>query len=302
MANVETSYFFPPQWNYRVGGPISLGNILSDPKQPQRALNDEQKKTLPKLIVDDTKPNFKAVIAAKHALSAGVGSSLLQLFGFSADVSFERSKKRIWTIEADKIHVQEIDPKPLYVEDCFQHPDVLDHMQRAKAKQLYMIVGVMAAEAATVSSDVGKRHLFGGRFGISAVPAGGVPVDANVSASTEREEDAQASFGASDFILGYKLREITFLLEEKKVVSMKDVKKGTLLDDAASEEDPGGVDSDHQNREVVARCVQLEEERVGPDDFEFVGLEGDITADGESMHHRVEFAVPIYAEYANEGD
>src|SRR5271163_4901824 len=116
MTNVETSYFFPPQWNFHVGGPIALGNILSNPKEPQNAINDEDKEALPKLIIDDTKPNFKAVISAKTAASAGVSSSLLQLFGFSADVNLERSKKRIYTIEAKKLHVQEINPKPLYVE------------------------------------------------------------------------------------------------------------------------------------------------------------------------------------------
>ncbi|RMZ76079.1 hypothetical protein DV737_g4976, partial [Chaetothyriales sp. CBS 132003] len=130
IANVDTSYFVPLQWNFHVGGPIALGNILSNPKEPQNSINDEDKGALARLMINDTKPNFKAVITTRAVTSAGLSSSLLQLFGFSANVKVKRSKKRAYTIEAQTLHVQEINPKPLYVEKRLKRADATDHMDR----------------------------------------------------------------------------------------------------------------------------------------------------------------------------
>jgi hypothetical protein len=177
---------------------------MYDPKAPQYALNDEDRQPLPKLFIDDLKPQFKATITDDRAKSAGIGSSLLQLFGFSADLNAERSKKRIWTIEAEQLLTQEINPKSSYVETCFKHSEVQNFLQKTNfRKELYMIIGIMAVSSATVSSEIGRKHLFGAKLGASFGPVTfGVPLDAHLNGSTSAERGTQASFGKSDFILG----------------------------------------------------------------------------------------------------
>jgi len=203
MANVQTSYFFPPQWTFQAGGPISLGNILSDPKAPQYALNDEDRQPLPKLFVDDTKPHFAVTITDNSAKSAGIGSSLLQFFGFSADLNVERGNTLTWTIEAEELATQEINPKASYVETCFKHPEVQSFLRKTKfRKELYMITGIMAVSSATVSSEIGKKHLFSAKLGASLAPVATVPLDAHVSGAISSDHGKQAAFGKSDFILG----------------------------------------------------------------------------------------------------
>jgi len=302
MTNVETSYFFPPQWNYHVGGPIALGNIISNPREPQNAINDEGKEPLPKLSIGDTKPDFEAVITAQTVISAGIGSSLLQLLGISADVDFERQKIHQFTIKAKKLHVQEINPKPLYVEKCFLHSDVADYLARYKAKRLYMIIGIMAVTSATVATDIGKERRFEAKLGASFVAAG-TPLDANVHGSARNNKGAKASFGESDFILAYKLREISYLKEKKTIGKMTDVKKGTVLDDKYR----GGEMSDQVpdgEGEMVLKFVSLEEEAVSASDFEFVGLRGEVSsgANSDKGAEVVEFVLPTYEDELDEDD
>jgi hypothetical protein len=291
MANVEPSYFLPPQWNYHLGGPIALGNILSNPKEPQYAINDEDRQPLPPFTINDTKPSFKATITTKSATSAGIGSSLLQLFGFSADVNVSRAKNRTYTIEAKNLTVQEINPKPLWVEKCFTRADVADHIKRYGPKRLYMIIGIMAVESASVASDVGKKSLFESKIGASFV-AGGAPLDANVHGSVERERGTTASFGESDFVLGYKLREITYLREKKEVGVMKDVKGGVLDDDDG--EGIGKEADEEKNEEAMElKFVRLEEDSVGADDFEYVGLQASAEGGGGDSF---ELVLPMYED------
>lgn len=204
MTNVEVSYFLPPQWNFHLGGPLGLGNIIYDPKAPQFAINDEDRLPLPKLFIDDEKPTFKAVLAESRANSAGIGSSLLQLFGISADIKFERSNKRIWTIEAETLHIQEINPKPLWVEKCFQQQEVQQELKRTKyRKDVYIVTGIMAGSNASVSCEIGKWRLVDAKLGVNmAAVTGGVPLDVHVEGSASSERTTEASFEKSNFILG----------------------------------------------------------------------------------------------------
>jgi hypothetical protein len=278
MANVVISYFFPPQWNFEYGGAISLGNIIDDPNMPQNALNEEDRQPLPRLTVNHTKPLFKATISVDLQQSAGLGTSLLQLFGFGADIKAERGKTRVYTIEAEKLLTQEINPLSTYVEKYFNHAEVKSHLERTGFRDLYMVVGIMAASTATVSSDIGRKRLFEGKVGANFAPAG-APVALEASASHKSETRAQVSFGKSDFILGYRLRKITYM-KTGRLKKMEDVKRGTVLDD----------DAELQSPEMIydVNFHRLEEKEIDAREFE---LESVIVEDEESGE-KFEFVVP----------
>ena len=273
MANPEPSYFFPPSWNFQLNGAIKLGNIITDPKKPQSYLNEDNRSPLPALIIDHTKPTFHATITADTTRSAGVGSSLLQLFGFAADLTLERGKHTTWTIAAEQLLTQEIDPKPAWVETCFAHPEVQRELQQAKYRRdLYMVVGVMAASAATVSSEVGTRRLFATKLGVNLAPvAGGVPVEVHVEGKVGGEKGVEAGFGKSDFVLAYKIRKISYL-KTMRVKKMSDVTKGTVLDgDAVGEE---------VEKEAVFELLKLDADDVGADEFDLEAVTARVDAPG----------------------
>src|SRR5271156_6446967 len=127
MANLVTTYFFPPQWDFELGGEIALGNIIADPLKPQEALNEDKKETLP-TVKEKGKPDFKATITVDLTQSVGLGTSLLQLFGFGVDVKAERGKTRIYEITAKNLVKQEINPQATWAEKCFKHDEVAAHL------------------------------------------------------------------------------------------------------------------------------------------------------------------------------
>lgn len=287
MANETKSYFFPPQWNYQLGGPIALGNIIADPKKPQICLNDEDpnRPPLPRLTVDHSKPDFKAKIVADTSVSAGIGTSLLQIFGFGVDLSAEHGKKRTYVIDARDILTQEIEPKDSFVEACFKDPATERYLRSKRfRREVYMITGVISATDATVSTGDETRKLFDGQVGVdfTAASGGAAPLGLHVKSGTKKENSSEASFGRSSFILGYRLRKISYL-KNIRVKNQDDFREQAVLDDG-----DGPADGDNIVEEAVFEG--LEEDFVDADEFDFdyassQGNESDLT-----------FIVPIEAE------
>ena len=279
MANTVTSYFFPPEWDFEYGGAISIGNIISDPKEPQYALNRDERLDLPPFLVNKRRP-FKATITVDSKQSAGVNMSLLSFLGFDGDSTFERSKKQVYTIEAKERLTQQIDPDAAYVEACFKQTAVAKHLQKTKFKDLYMIIGIMAATSATVTSQSIRRRLFGGKLGVDFTPAG-APVGAGIHGSVESGTEAEVTIGESDFILAYRLRKITYL-KEGKVKKMADVLgNGTVLHKHGRSEAPEKV---HE-----AQFVRLEEKEIGSEEFEFTSVKACDEDDGKFF----ELVIPV---------
>ena len=288
MADEVTSYFFPPKWHFQVGGPVALGSIIEDPKKPQASLNYEEPnpQPLPRLTVDHSKPDFKTKIVADTSVSAGIGTSLLQIFGFGVDVDVERGRRRVYEIEAEQLRTQEIEPVQSWVEKAFAYEEVQRVLRKNKFRiDLYMITGIKSATKASVSTDIGRRVLFNTKFGIDlTVPTGGAaPIGLNVKGGTKIDRSTTASFGASDFILGYRLRKITYVKFSRKM-RMDDVLKGTVLDGDAKAQRPETVDD--------AEFIRLEDEDIGADEFELSSVVAQIEGDEQAL----EFVVPEIEE------
>jgi hypothetical protein len=278
MANVVKSYIFPPQWNFEYAGAICLGNIIYDLKNPQYSLNEDNQEPLPRFIVDHRKPQFKAKIMVDSKQSTGLGTSLLTLFGFDVGVRAERSKNLEYVVEAEQLLTQEINPLPSYVKACFEHEEVAEYLKDTNyRKDLYMITGIMAARSAMVSSDVGRKHLFEGKAGFNLAPAGN-PVGIDAHASTSSGQVVQASFGKSDFILGYRLRKITW--SKKGFKKMEDERQGVVLEDG---EEPEAAATRYE-----ADIIRLEEGEIGSAEFELPS----VTAQNEGTGETFEFVLP----------
>jgi hypothetical protein len=278
--NKVKNYFFPPQWDFDHNGPISLGNILADPKSPQCAINKDGQLPLPSFFKNKRIPKFKAKITADSKQSAGLNHSLLSLFGLNADITYERSKTQVYTIEAESRLTQEIDPSAEYVKACFGQPSVKRHFAEKGYKDVYMITGIMTATKATVSNREARRTLFGGRLGISGA-AVGVPLGVGVETQNEGGGKAQVEIGASDFVLAYRLRKITYL-KVGRVKNMVDVKgKGTVLD--------GDAKAEELEMEYEAKFVRLEGWEIGAEEFELEGVQARDEEGGQSF----EFVIPV---------
>ncbi|ETN39161.1 uncharacterized protein HMPREF1541_05384 [Cyphellophora europaea CBS 101466] len=284
MANEETSYFFPPKWHFQLGGPIALGSIIEDSRKPQASLNygEPNPQPLPKPTVDITKPNFKATIVIDTSVSTGIGTSLLQIFGFGVDLDAERGRRRVYEIEAELLRTQEIEPEQDWVKKAFANEEVQRVLRRNKFRiDLYMITGIMSATKASVCTDSDRRVLFNAKVGVDlTVSTGGTaPLGVNVKGGTKVERSTKASFGASDFILGYRLRKITYVKFSRKI-RMEDVLKGTVLDGDAKAPKPETVDD--------SEFLRLENEDIGADEF---GLNSAI-AQTEGNEHTLAFGIP----------
>ena len=204
----------------------------------------------------------------------------------------ERSKTTKWTVKAEELLTQEINPKPAYVETCLKKLNEQGHLKKPMfSGELYMIVGIMGATNATVSNEVGQKRLFGGKIGanLAVVTGGAAPLDVHAKAQMAAERGAKASFGKSDFVLGYKLRKITYL-RSFKVSALKDVKgKGTVLDE---NEVPQAAEVE---KETEVKFIRLEEDAVGSEEFELADVAAQVVGDNGGGN-RLKFVLPVNAE------
>ena len=259
MTNVHKFYFFPPQWDFELGGLVQLGNIIKDPKRPDEPLNDENREALPPLAVNTKKPLFEAKIAVDSTNSIGAGVSLAQLFGI--DFKAEKKKATVWTVKADQVLTQEIRPKDSYVEKCFLHDEVKAYLEKTKfRKDLYMIIGIKAASSATVSSEAGSNTFLGGKVSVNPAAASGVPIDVHAQASTSNNANTTAAFGKSEFILAYRLRKITYL-KTQRVKNNEDYDRGTALDNETPTAEIEMIDE--------AKFLRLEQKDTDHEEFNY---------------------------------
>jgi hypothetical protein len=283
MANPTLSYFLPPQWEFEhETGPILLGNIISNPKVPQYALNADERLPLPPFFLNKRKPSFKVTLTVDSTQTAGLDLSLFSLFGFDGGFDVERGKKQTYTINAVERLTQEINPRTEWVEECFKLPAIVNHLQDKGYKDLYLITGIMAAMSATVESHSKKKQLFGGKVGAN-LAAAGVPLGVGFHASASNDNEAEASIGKSDFILAYRLRKITYK-KRHKLKNMVDLHKGAVLDKDSTEPLPEVV--------YYPEGVKLEEDDVEAEEVRLAS----VTAHDEENRDEFEFVIPVDEE------
>jgi hypothetical protein len=173
MANPTLSYFLPPQGeSEHETGPVLLGNIISNLKVPQYALNADKRLPLPPLFLNKRKPSFKVKLTVDSTQNAGLDLSLFSLFGFDGGFDVERGKRQTYTIDAVERLTQEINPSTEWVVECFKLPAIVKHLQDKGYKDLYLITGIMAAMSATVESHSKRKQLLGVKAGVNFAAAG----------------------------------------------------------------------------------------------------------------------------------
>lgn len=283
--NEEKHYFFPPKWDFNHDGPISLGNILADPRTPHHAITRDSHLPPLSFSINSRTPKFKVKLECNPKQSPGINLSVLSLFGLGTDAPFDRCNKQEYIIEAESRLMQEIDPSAECVKACFEQPAMKRHFVEKGYKDVYMITGIMAATKATVSSRSARRTLFGGRLGVNGA-AVEVPLGVETNPLNKGGGEAKVAMGKSDFVLAYRLRKITYLKGRRVKIIEEDLKgkwKRTVLNGDVNGE------TGEPETEYDAKFVRLDGAHVGAEEFDLAG----VGARDEDAEEAFEFVVPL---------
>jgi hypothetical protein len=261
MASQRKTYILAPNWEFHPDGPIALGSIITDPKNPARSLNKTNRVPIePHLITTSPKENWSIRREDLLACNGGIWASFLApLLGVGADVSTNVARHSDETYKCERLDTVYFQPDEEYLILSLKNPVVQGYIKKTWfEKSVYMVTGVKIAHGASVETGAGSG--FGGEVGITfgAEPVAAVPVHGGPSVTLEKSSKETTSFtGSQPFVLGYQLIKIT---SKKGGPVDKDYNKLALLDDA---DDAGDrkleIGSDWDITDVQAPSVDLED-------------------------------------------
>lgn len=215
MARQKT-YILAPNFRFKPqSGPIALGNLITDPLRPHRALTaidaDSLKAKYPR-IETITEQDHALNRATSHDVSMGVWNQFVQTVG--AKISGQRSSTAQTTYTMDSLETMYFitDPSLEEIEARLKVPRVQGFVKASSfpglRKPVYMVTGLMIAKGFAAREETGKST--GAQVeanGNVPTPAGDVGLGANLSKSTENTQ-SDAWRVSEDIVFAYQLLKI----------------------------------------------------------------------------------------------
>lgn len=242
MTNPRRTYFLAPTLDSPPNGPIVLGNIITDPKEPDFCLNSRAPASVRVHVsyrrnqVDDTSRDRQA--------SGGIIASFLSSIGLGANLTAGRGHAATQMFNIPLMETQRITPDAEYIRRAIRDRRVQEHLTRARffRKHVYMITGIIIARGASAVVKDMKSHKFQGHIAVN-LAATGAPIEVGPTGSYATSRGRHESFDiASDFVLAYSLRKISYDSDGR--VRDRSYHKGAYMENASgsTQEDDATID------------------------------------------------------------
>jgi hypothetical protein len=209
MASVRNpTYLLAPNWNYRPGGPIALGNIVGDPFRPHRWLSQLAAGDPAPDTETSTEINWRVETENIRGANISLWTQIFDLARF--DVGARRSKATTVTFDMSQLDTIYFINEPS-VEDVagrMSNPRVRAALKAGswpRRGTVYMVTGLKIARgfklARAVSTDKGGSIGVGSEVAPAVSAGGGL----ELSKQTRRTDGFEAT---DDIIFAYQLLRI----------------------------------------------------------------------------------------------
>ena len=209
MATIKT-YILVPHHDFPADGPIVLGSIIADLRDPGDSLNKESIVEIPSRY-SSHKQDWEHTIELMRDGRTGVWSRYLSFLGLGANFGASFDTRTTDHYRIKDLETTYFSPTQAYVEEAVSKPEVRSYLKGSRYAPVYMITGVKIARGPG-SEIISKRSL--GREGHAQfrLSAAGFPsaLDAGDIMLHQADADNTSFRGSSDFVIGFRLAKITF--------------------------------------------------------------------------------------------
>lgn len=227
-------YFLAPTRHLPPNGPVALGNIVSDPRAPEIALNSTVPQAIRGLKVHETTELSQSrSLGQSTIIRPSVWAKFVDATGnvnIGTDFASNFSSGSSSSYAFDKIVTQEIFPDLEAVRAIFSDQQVQDSIKNSRwQSSAFMIVGLQIAYGAEVVVTADRERGIQLQTGVDLTPASiPISVGAGLDFSKTPSESLSTRY-ADPFIFAYRLRQIMY--RRKKVTEQKLYDKGDLFGD-----------------------------------------------------------------------
>ncbi|KAF5662960.1 hypothetical protein FHETE_7705 [Fusarium heterosporum] len=215
MSSVKT-YILAPNFQYKLSGPIQIGNIIANPFQPARYLSSLSEEKSPEV---ESITEYDHEIVREEGRSIGVGFWAQFLQSINANVDINRRKDLLREYNVAELETRYMRSEPMdddiELSQRLAEPRVQSaiHAGRFGRQPVYMITGLKIARGLSVRTASDKA--IGGGVGAT------VPVTESISIggaiTNERRSGISDAFtgGEEAIIFAYQLHKITYRVRKQ---------------------------------------------------------------------------------------
>ncbi|KAK1489199.1 hypothetical protein CTAM01_11154 [Colletotrichum tamarilloi] len=202
------TYLLAPQWTFRPGGPIAIGNIIVDPFKPHVVCSYADPSSGSAYATDTAcERNWRMSQETARRFDVSMWSVFLEKIQLKVGASRSNVRHGEYTMDVLETTYLLRHPSHEEIHERCNSPAVKPfmNMERIKAKPVYMITGLKIAKGFAVKQSSSSDRAAHAQVGVEVSPE--VSVGAQVSGSKGQRE--QHGFEAmQDIIFGYQLLKI----------------------------------------------------------------------------------------------
>jgi hypothetical protein len=208
-------------------GSVILGSILRLPQFPEEILNKGQIIPIDPTPTPHTQSNYKETVKKAKKGKIGIWARVVKSVGAGAEVGAGANNTDDYEYSFEKLETTSFYPDPAYIEEAIKKSRMKMYLEGSENAPVYMVTGVKVVRGANsiVKTKMAKGREAHAYCGISATVFGS-PVNIGPSIDGSKSRTHEVSFGGStdagdisDFVIGYRLRIITFEKKDDQLVT-----------------------------------------------------------------------------------
>ncbi|WYZ45963.1 hypothetical protein EsH8_IX_000188 [Colletotrichum jinshuiense] len=266
MASVRSpTYILAPNWDFRPGGPIAIGNIIGDPFRPHRWLSKLAANTPPLDTQVSTQKNWHIETERIRSVNVNLWTQVFELAHF--DIGARKSRATNIAFEMSQLDTIYLSEEPSIDDIANRARDprvraILRTDSRFRRRPVYMVTGLKIARGFKLTQSASTER--GGRLGVGAQMTPEVSLGGEVDTSTQTRR-ADGFEAQDDIIFAYQLLRIKPKGKgEKTSFEVEEFQDDAAFLDDEEEDDSKENNADHTNLEAdVASLTELSETQKG---------------------------------------
>jgi hypothetical protein len=207
-------YMLVPHHDFPPDGPIVLGSIISDIRDPGNSLNREDIVEIPEDSKHKThKYDWQHTIESTNDGRTGVWARCLSILGLGGSIGVGYDSRSLDHYRFQDLETVFFTPSQSYIEKAVNKDSVREYLEGSLYAPVYIITGLKIVRGPGAQVTSRRSHGQDGfaKFGLPGTIAGAhFAVDTGEVTLSHTDTENTAFGESSDFVIGYRLGKITF--------------------------------------------------------------------------------------------
>jgi len=227
--SIKKTYFLAPSFDWPVEGPVRLGSIILEPKNPHIVINSKAF-SLPDDVYTREQKDWTKIMNKYHGGFASFFTQFLAVVDAEIGVGLDKNNAEVFKF--DKLETRAFIPTKAYIDERLKDPEVQVQLKKRRARA-YMITGVKCAYNPASYQISAKKKAAHAEILADLTLATGAPVKIGPAiGGNSGSVSITSTLAGTDVVFAYQLWEIKydFIEGERKPKAKEYSNRGAFMD------------------------------------------------------------------------